>query len=235
MDRLPAEVWLQLDSAIAHVTAVPAAFCPTTAVEPTAEEESPLPASDCSSEYDTAWMAAANLTQLEAAAAAAAVGVVAAPAASAAPAPAPPTPTADPSSDDALAAALDTIATQDVVLATPRTTTAAAAAATTVAATAMPLPERPRFPFVGDMDDAAAGTPPIMEKVRVKRLFVPDTDEDTWDTHAAAQPLSGDTLVIPETPAFTGNAASAAAGETDRGGGTTARRGNTVRIHAALV
>ena len=181
-------------------------------------------------------MAAANLTQLEAAAAAAAVGVVAAPAASAAPAPAPPTPTADPSSDDALAAALDTIATQDVVLATPRTTTAAAAAAaTTVAATAMPLPERPRYPFVGDMDDAAAGTPPIMEKVRVKRLFVPDTDEDTWDTHAAAQPLSGDTLVIPETPAFTGNAASAAAGETDRGGGTTARRGNTVRIHAALV
>ena len=233
MDALPEEAWQQLDSAIAHITAAAtsATFDPTTAVAPpaTAEEASPwCPASDCSSEYDTAWVATANLTQLEAAAEA----MVAAPA--------PATPTAHPSSDDTLAAALDTIATQDVVLSTPRMTPAPAAAAAAAAAAA-PESEWSHRRLAADVaaggidhEDWESASPPA-DKVRAKRLFVPDSDEDAWDAHAAAQPLSGDTLVIPETPTFAGNTALAAAGESDQGVGTGVRRGNTVRRFCSLM
>lgn len=227
LDGLPAEAWAQLDSAIAHITTVlPAATATfdatTTAGTPSTDEASPCPASNCSSEYDTTWIAAANLTQLEVAAGAQAVAVEVA-------APASPTPTAHPSSDDTLAAALDTIATQDVVFSTLST-----AAAAVVAANPTERSDRWIFADVAagvDQQQDRESASPSLDKLCVKRLFlVPDTDSDAWDAHAAAaHPLSGDTLVIPETPAFASSIAASAADETlGRGGGTAVRRGNQV-------
>ena len=182
----------------------------TSAAQPQRDDGSPGDVASCSSEYDATWLHTANLTQMME------VAAQATSPAAAASAPSPP-PTASPhiNSDDIVAAAVDTVATQDVVLATP------------IFSTAVPQQlQRPAEDGVGAAAAAAGDNLPPWgvsppDKVRAKRLFEPESDEDAWMHPAAALALSGETVIVPGTsPKLQGNEINAVS--------DAARRGNKV-------